>query len=116
MTKVSMNYVGVLKDILKLDYGPLHILVIILQCEWMKRQDNQGNPTYTKDDIGFLIVNFCHKFPQMKNPSYSRARQLKLFFPMLKKDLVEKLYCKSKHSQGERSGYIRCIYNYYSRS
>ena len=65
-TEVSVNYVGVLKDILKLDYGPLHTLVIILRIEWMNRQDNQGNPTYTKDDARFLIVNFRHKFPQME--------------------------------------------------
>jgi hypothetical protein len=30
---VSMNYVGVLKDILKLDYRPLHSPVILLRCE-----------------------------------------------------------------------------------
>jgi hypothetical protein len=46
----------------------VHIPVIILQCEWMKRQDNQGNPTNTKDDAGFLIVNFHHKLPQMEEP------------------------------------------------
>jgi hypothetical protein len=34
-TEVFVNYVGVLKDILKLDYGTLHTLVIILRCEWM---------------------------------------------------------------------------------
>jgi hypothetical protein len=30
---VSMNFVGVLKDILKLDYGPVHTPIIILRCE-----------------------------------------------------------------------------------
>jgi hypothetical protein len=67
-TKVSVNYLEVLKDILKLDYGPLYTPVIILRGEWMKRQDNQGNPTYTKDDAGFLIVNFRHKLPRMEEP------------------------------------------------
>ena len=43
--EVSVNYVGVLKDILKLDYGLVHTPLIILRCEWMKRQDNRGNPT-----------------------------------------------------------------------
>jgi hypothetical protein len=61
--EVSLNYVGVLKDILKLDYKPLHTPMIILCCKWMKMQDNRGNPTYTKDDVGFLIVNFRHKLP-----------------------------------------------------
>jgi hypothetical protein len=38
-TEMSLNYVGVVKDILKLDYGPLHTPVILLQCSWLKRQD-----------------------------------------------------------------------------
>jgi hypothetical protein len=29
-----------LKDILKLDYGPLHTHVNLMKCEWMKRADN----------------------------------------------------------------------------
>jgi hypothetical protein len=60
-TEVSLNYVGVVKDILKLDYGPLQTPVILLQCSWLKRQDAQGNPTYSRDDAGFLVVNFRHK-------------------------------------------------------
>ena len=44
--EVSLNYVGVLQDILKLDYGPLQIAVIFFQCEWLKIEDNRGNPTY----------------------------------------------------------------------
>jgi hypothetical protein len=53
-----LNYIGVLKDILKLDYGPLKTQVILLRCEWMKKEDNQGNPMYIRDDAGFLVVNF----------------------------------------------------------
>jgi hypothetical protein len=36
-TEVSLNYVGAVKDILKLDYGPLHTPVILLRCSWLKR-------------------------------------------------------------------------------
>ncbi len=31
-----VNYVGVLKDILELDYGALQTKVILLRCEWVK--------------------------------------------------------------------------------
>jgi hypothetical protein len=55
---VSVNYVGVLKDILKLDYRLLRNPVILLRCEWIKRVDNRGNPTYIRDEVGFLLVNF----------------------------------------------------------
>jgi hypothetical protein len=78
--EVSVNYVGVLKDILKLDYGPLHTPMIILRCEWMKRQDNRGNPTYTKDDVGFLIVNFRHKLPRMAEPFIFPSQATQVFF------------------------------------
>ncbi len=30
---VSVNYVGVLKDILKLDYGPVHTPIILFRCD-----------------------------------------------------------------------------------
>jgi hypothetical protein len=66
-TDVSVNYVGVLKDILKLDYGLVRTPIILFQCEWMKRQDNRGNSTYIRDDPGFLVVNFKHKLPKTCN-------------------------------------------------
>jgi hypothetical protein len=74
--EVSINYVGVLKDILELDYGPLHTLVILMKCEWMKRQDNQGNNTYSRDEVGFLLVNFRHKLPRTTDPIPSQATQV----------------------------------------
>jgi hypothetical protein len=35
-TDVSVNYVGVVKDILKLDYGPLSRPIVLLRCQWAK--------------------------------------------------------------------------------
>lgn len=57
--EVSLNHVGVLKDVLKLNCGPLHTLVIFFRCEWMTKDDNHVNPTYIRDDVGFTIVNLC---------------------------------------------------------
>jgi hypothetical protein len=31
-----MNFVGVLKDIFKFDYGPMHTPMVIFRCEWIK--------------------------------------------------------------------------------
>jgi hypothetical protein len=59
VSKVFVNYVGIFKDIFKLDYGPVHTLVIIFRCEWIKQKNNRGNPTYVRDDVGFLTLNFC---------------------------------------------------------
>ena len=66
--KLSINHVGILKDILELDYRPLHTLVILMKCKWMKKVDNQKNNTYIRDEVGFLVVNFCHKLPKMADP------------------------------------------------
>jgi hypothetical protein len=46
---VAVIYVGIVKDILKLDYGPVHTPVILLRCEWVRGHDNRGNPTYIRD-------------------------------------------------------------------
>jgi hypothetical protein len=92
---VSINYVGVLQDILKLDYDPLHTPVILLQCEWMKRPNNSSNLTYTCDEAGFLLVNFRHKLPQMSEPFIfaSQATQV-LFFKCIQKAKVEGGFAK----------------------
>lgn len=83
---VAVNYVSVLKDIFKLDYGPLHAPLVLLLCEWLKRQDNRENPTYTRDEAGFLIVNFCYKLPRMAEPFIFSRQETQVFFS----DVIEK--------------------------
>jgi hypothetical protein len=78
--EVSINYVGVLKHILKLDYGPLHTHVNLMKCEWMKRADNRGNNTYTQDEAGFLLVNFRHKLPRMADIFIFPTQATQVFF------------------------------------
>jgi hypothetical protein len=75
-----VNYVGVLKDILKVDYGPMRQPVILLHCEWIKREDNRGNPTYVRDDAGFLVVNFRHKLRNMSDPFIFPSQGTQVFF------------------------------------
>jgi hypothetical protein len=77
---VSVNFVGVLKDVLKLHYGPLCNPVIFLRCEWIKRHDNRGNPTYIRDEAGFLVVNFRHTLPSMSEPFIFPAQAIQVFF------------------------------------
>lgn len=68
VANVFVNCVRVLKDILKFNYSPIHTLIIICRCEWMKREDNRWNPTYVRDDIGFFMMKFRHKLPLMVEP------------------------------------------------
>jgi hypothetical protein len=54
-----IQYVGILKQILKLDYGPMSSPIVLFRCSWVKNgTDNRGNPTYKRDNAGFLIANF----------------------------------------------------------
>jgi hypothetical protein len=78
--EVSINYVGILKDIFKIDYGPLHTPVILMRCDWMKRIDNRGNSTYTHDEAGFLVVNFRYKLPRMADPFIFPSQATQVFF------------------------------------
>lgn len=54
--------------------------MIILQCKWMKQQDNQGNLTYSKDDVGFLTVNFRHKLLLIEEPFIFASQTTQVFF------------------------------------
>jgi hypothetical protein len=82
--EISLNYVGILKDILELDYGPLHTPVILLKCEWMKRVDNRGNNTYTQDEARFLEVNFHQKLRRMAVPFIFPIQATQVFFSDLR--------------------------------
>ena len=76
----AMPYVGVLQNVLLLDYGPLSTPIILLQCKWMKPHDNFGNATYTCDDSGFLVVNFRHKLPRLADPFIFPSQATQVFF------------------------------------
>jgi len=62
---IAFNDVGVLKDILKLDYMTLHTSIILLQYKWIKRQDACSNLIYIQGKVEFLCINFYHKEPKM---------------------------------------------------
>ena len=82
----SIPYVGVLKDILLLHYGVLQSEIILMRCEWVKPYDNLGNPTYTQDDSGFLVVKFRHKLPRLAEPFIFPNQATQVFFS----DVVER--------------------------
>ena len=99
---ISVNYVGVLKDILELDYGPIHTPVILLKCDWMKRVDNRGNNTYTRDEAGFLLVNFRHKLPRLADPFIFPSQATQVFFSdILNKPGWKVVLCKEARSKRE---------------
>ena len=46
----------------------------------MKRHNNSGNPTYAYNEVGFLLVNFRHKLPQMSEPFIFASQATQVFF------------------------------------
>lgn len=43
----QLHYVGLLKEILKLDYGPISTPIILFWGDWVQNGlNNRGNPTY----------------------------------------------------------------------
>jgi hypothetical protein len=52
-----IQYVGLLKQILQLDYGCMSSPIILFQCKWLRnRTNNRSNPIYKQDDGGFLFA------------------------------------------------------------
>jgi hypothetical protein len=79
-TAVSVNYVGVVKDIMKLDYGPLSRPIVLLRCQWARRSDSRGNPTYTHNDAGFLVVKVQHNLLRMSDPFIFAVQATQVFY------------------------------------
>jgi hypothetical protein len=58
MTLGSFQYVGVLKDIILLNYEPMSQPVVLFKCDWVTpRFDRWGNPMYKRDEDGILLAN-----------------------------------------------------------
>jgi hypothetical protein len=90
--EVSINYVGVLKDILKLDYKPLHTQVNLMKYEWMKKADSRGNNTYARNEAGFLLINFRHKLPRLAYPFIFPSHATQVFFSNEKRNQDERWF------------------------
>ena len=46
----------------------------------MKQRDNWGNPTYVRDEAGFMVVNFRHKVPKMSDPFIFPSQTTQVFW------------------------------------
>jgi hypothetical protein len=82
--EVSINYVGILKDIFKVEYGPLHTPVILIRCDWMKRIDNRGNVYVMKQDFWWLI--FVTSFLEWLIHSFFPIMRPRFFFLMIRRN------------------------------
>ena len=99
----TLNYVGVLKDILKLDYGPLRTPIIVFRCEWMKQRDNWGNPTYVRDEADSWSSISATKFRRCRIRLFFLAKQHKCFGQRKWEDRDGELCWQRRHGQKDTS-------------
>jgi len=73
--------VGVLKDIILLDYGPVSQPVVFFKCDWVTHGSNRwGNPTYKRDEDGFVLANFCHLNANIDEPYVFLVQVQQVFY------------------------------------
>jgi hypothetical protein len=77
----QIQYLGALNQILQLDYGPMSSQIVLFWCNWVKNgTDNKSNPTYKRDEIGFLLANFCHLLHEFDEPFVFLSQVQHVFF------------------------------------
>ncbi len=77
----QVQYVGVLKDILQLDYGTMSTPIVLFWCDWVRNaSDNHGNPTYKRDGEGFLMANFKHMLSEDIEPFVLSSQVQQVFY------------------------------------
>jgi hypothetical protein len=77
----QLQYVGVLKDILQLDYGTMSTPIVLFRCDWVRNaSDNCGNITYKQDNARFLMVNFRHMLPEYIEPFVFPSQVQQVFY------------------------------------
>ncbi len=77
----ALQYVGISKDIILLDYGLISQPVILFKCDWVRNGlDRWGNATYMRDDDGFLLVKFRQLKARVDEPYVFPAQVQQVFY------------------------------------
>jgi hypothetical protein len=81
MTLGSIQYVVILKDIILLNYGPVFQPVVLFKCDWVTPGfDRWGNPTYRRDEDGFLLANFRNLKVEVTKPFVFPSQVQQVFY------------------------------------
>ncbi len=55
--------------------------VLLFKCDWVTRGfDRWGNPTYRRDDDGFLLANFCNLKAEVTEPFVFPSQVQQVFY------------------------------------
>ncbi len=75
------KYINVIKDIFKLNYGPISTPIIFMRCAWFRNgNDVKGNPTYRWDEARFLVCNFWYMMAKDEEPFGFLVQVQQVFF------------------------------------
>jgi hypothetical protein len=81
MTFGSIQYVGVLKDIILLNYGLVFQPMVLFKCDWVTPgSDRWGNPTYGWDENGYLLANFRNLKVEVIEPFVFPSQVQQMFY------------------------------------
>jgi hypothetical protein len=72
----NLNYIGVLKEILVVDYASLHHVGVHM-LTWIPT-NTQGNATIHQDEHGLWVVNLARRLPPMAEPYVFRASMIQV--------------------------------------
>ncbi|KAL3698153.1 hypothetical protein R1sor_012229 [Riccia sorocarpa] len=78
--KTAVSYVGVLEEILSLDYGSLDHPVILFKCKWVVADWTSSRPSMKLDRQGFLLVNFSRVLSPSEDPYVFPSQVEQVFF------------------------------------
>jgi hypothetical protein len=81
MVEKSMVYVGVLTEILKLDYGPLPNPILLFKGKWVdSKTQPRERATIRHDESGLLQANFSHELSAQMKMDYVLPSQVQQVF------------------------------------
>lgn len=75
--ETELLYVGVVNDILRVDYG--HLTLNVLKCSWIKPH-LEGVPTIRRDEDGFWSVKYKSRQPPALEPYLMPAHARQVLF------------------------------------
>jgi hypothetical protein len=75
------EYINLIKDIFKLNYGPISTPIIFMRCAWFRNgNDVKGNPTFRWDEARFLVCNFWYMMAKDEKPFGFLVQVQQVFF------------------------------------
>ncbi|KAL3675553.1 hypothetical protein R1sor_025501 [Riccia sorocarpa] len=101
-TRCGVEYVGVLQEIIRLDYGALETPVILFKCLWVDADWSSRQPSMKFDSQGLLLANFNRMLPVTADPYVFPSQVEQVFYGDMEEDPGWKVVMR-KEAQSRRT-------------